>query len=139
MSYNTYKGYKGEIEVAEFLNKVFKEFGYKFVRVGGTEKNKKFLAGDVVLDYRTDPQEICVLRPYYIEVKKHSRPEVFNAAQKAKDDAESWNKLGYILFITKSPKGEYVKPQRIVVMEWETFGQIIKDFQCYAKQSSEGK
>lgn len=134
MSYNSYKGYKGEKEVAEFLTNTFKEFGYKFVRVGGTERNKKFLAGDVVLDYNTDPDNICVLRPYFIEVKKHSKPEVFSFATKAKDDAKSWNKLGYILFIIKSPKGEYTKPQKIVVMEWDTFGQIIKDLQWYANK-----
>lgn len=138
MSYNSYKGYKGEKEVAEFLSHTLKDFGYKFVRIGGTEKNKKFLAGDVVLDYRTDPENRCVLRPYYLEVKKQSRPDIFNSAQKAKDDAEAWNKLGYILFIIKSPKGEYVRPQKLVVMEWETFGQIIKDLQFYEEQSSKG-
>lgn len=130
MSYASQKGYKGEREVAEFLTNVFKQWGFKFMRIGGTEKNKKIFAGDVVLDYRTDKEQNCVLRDYYIEVKKQGKPNVFADYEKAKDDAEYWNKKGAIMFVIKSEKGKFDN-KKIVVLDWEIFAQLIKDLQYY--------
>jgi len=134
MSYETAKGSSGEREVAEFLTNLFKDFGFKFVRVGGAEKNKKILAGDVVLDYRTDPNRICVLRNYYLEVKKQARPNIWADARKAQDDAEWWGKRGYILFSIKSAKGEHINQynaEKLITMSWQTFSNLIKDLQNF--------
>jgi len=155
MSYASQKGYKGEREVAEFLTNVFKQWGFKFMRIGGTEKNKKIFAGDVVLDYRTDKEQNCVLRDYYIEVKKQGifagdvvldyrtdkeqncvlrdyyievkkqgKPNVFADYEKAKDDAEYWNKKGAIMFVIKSEKGKFDN-KKIVVLDWQIFAQLV--------------
>lgn len=127
MSYSTSKGGDGERECSEFLNEVFKEFGFKFFRVGGAERWKRTLAGDVVLDAKTDPNGLCVLKPYYIEVKKRENLQVFNSLAKAEDDAEHWGKFGAIGYFIKQGRGH--QGERIIAMGLKTFERLMSELQ----------
>jgi hypothetical protein len=133
MAYSNQKGWQGQEEVKIFLEKIFKDFGIQFFNVSGSEKKKKVMAGDVVKNDKTDPMNKCVLAPYFIEVKKQASPNIFKCAEKAKDDAESWGKNDFILFVNKQKRGELGRNagQKLVVMSWKTFGDIIAELQGF--------
>jgi hypothetical protein len=133
MSYASKKGWQGQNEVKDFLESIFKEFGFKFYNVTGSEKNKKVMAGDVVLDFKSDPDNLCLLEPYFLEAKKQGQPQVFQCYSKAQDDAISWGKRGSILFAIKQKKGTLGpgSSEKIVVMSWKIFNDLIKELQSY--------
>jgi hypothetical protein len=141
MSYSSSKGYDGEVQVADFLSKTFAYSNYQFMRVGGPERAKKVFAGDVVINPSTskDRGEGCILKDYFIEVKKQGHINFWADTDKARDDAKWAGKRGYILFAILSERGVHtgVAPKRLVAMDWSTFASIIEELQGYrdAEQS----
>ena len=80
MKINPYrKGYRGEKELEATLRKYFPNYLIK--RIGGTEKSRAFLTGDVF-----SPDGI--LKRFHWENKNRERLNVFKAYCKAKDDGE---------------------------------------------------
>jgi hypothetical protein len=137
MSYSTKKGYDAEKEIEQFLNSIFEPFGIKWARVGGTERNKKVLAGDVAIVRGREKQ--CVLGNYLIEVKRHARLDLWSFVEKARDDAKWWNKKSYILFAEQQARGEKVGFRKVVIMDYDTFGDIVRELQGYYEiQSPKG-
>lgn len=139
MGYSNDKGKSGEYKVADFLNEIFGEFNYPFIRFGGVEKNKKVFAGDVGLDPRCKNKESCILFPYFIESKKKANINFWADAQKANDDAQWFNKRGYILFVQKQERGSKVGDRRLAVMSWETFGNIARELQGFIEENNKGR
>ncbi len=141
MGYSNKKGWIGQEEVKTFLENVFSQQGFKFFNVNGSERSKKVLAGDVIIDRKSDKNDECVLNKYFIEVKKMASPSVFSIIDKATDDARWWGLRDYIAFISRSPRGEVTtKKDRIVVMSWDTFKSLMEQLQGYeSEQSSKSK
>ena len=137
MSYATKKGYDGEVELAEFLTDIFSQQGFEWFRVGGVERNKQTLAGDVCLKDSTDPDRECVLRDYLFDAKKQAQPHIWNALEKAEDDAETWGRWGAILYIIKQAKGS--RGDRLVAMRPETFERLIRELQGWRSQEEENE
>lgn len=129
MSYSSQKGYRSEVEVAHRLTMLHKDVGgQKFVRIGNPEKQKKILAGDVVLMPNSDPNNLSFLQRYFLEVKAHAKPEVISIFQKAEDDAGYSGKWGSISYIIRQAKGDK-RDVELVVMSPETFFRIAKKLQ----------
>lgn len=133
MSYNTDKGKHEEWEISNFLNEIFSRFGYEFKRIGGAEKMKSTIAGDVALIKKKDTN--CVLDGIYLEVKKQASPNIWKDFGKAEQDAMRWGKASPILFTCKQAKGE--KGKRLVVMNQQTFQKIIYELQSYRDTTKE--
>ena len=133
MSYASAKGRKGQYEVRDFLDNLFKEFGFNFISISGSEKNKKIMAGDVLLNTKSDPYFQCLLGDYFLEVKNQAQPNIFADLAKAQDDSYSWGKRGPILFAIKQKRGQFGPnaSQKVVVMSWKVFAFIIKELQGY--------
>jgi hypothetical protein len=129
MSYASKKGYEGQYELRDLLNDALEEFGYRFASIGGTERSKKLLAGDVVLLKASDPHNQCLLNDYYLEAKKHASGNVFESLMKAEDDSRYWSKLGAILYFARQAAGK--KGERLIAMSPTTFVRIIKHLQGY--------
>ena len=138
MSYATQKGYHGEVEVADFLSKTFSYSGFQFMRVGGPERAKRVFAGDVVLNPKTskDHGDGCILKDYFIEVKRQGHINFWGDTDKARDDAKWHGKRGYILFALLHSKGEHAA-KKLVAMDWSVFASIMEELQGYrdAEQS----
>ena len=130
MSYASRKGYDGEVEMASYLNQVFSPFKFRFVRIGGIERNKKMLVGDVVLDHRTDPKELCFLRQYFLEAKKRSTIDLWRVIEETEKKAKLLNKWGTIVYATKQGRGSK-REGTIIAMTKETFARIAKELQSY--------
>lgn len=138
MAYANRKGYEGEKETEAFLNSFLSPLGFKFMRVGGTERNKRVFAGDVVLNPRaTSSKTPCVLSDYFLEVKKRGTIDIWGTTDKAREDAEWWGKRGYILFATLQRKGEVGKGgKKLVVMDQSTFERLVRELQGFLNEQS---
>jgi hypothetical protein len=130
MAYANAKGATGEREFAEFLTLKSKPFGHKYVRIGNTERGKKFLHGDVVLDPRSDPKKTAFLSDYFLESKFMAHPNVFEIIQEHEVKAREYGKTGVIAYIIKQEKGSK-RDGTIIAMTPETFGRLIQDLQGY--------
>lgn len=133
MSYATKKGYDGEKEVERLLTGALDPFGFVFMRMGGTERNKKIIGGDVALNVIESGKKgrlagDCVISPYYLEVKKRASINIPMVLEKAERDAALWGKRGAIVFCIFQPKGK--RGKRSVVCSFEVFKEII----AYAQQ-----
>lgn len=133
MSYASEKGANGEREAAGYFSDVFAPQGYKFVRIGGAERNKKFLHGDVVLDHRTDKDSRCFLRDYFIEVKKRERVDPYEVLEEAEKHSRELGKGGEVLYLIRQGKGEK-RDGTIVVMSPKTFKFIARHLQGYIEE-----
>ncbi len=130
MSKASYKGYKGEVEFAELLIDIFKNWNYEFVRRGGQERFKKIHAGDVVLDPRTDKNEKCFLRNYFLEAKKHATPDLWAIMREAEKNAKEHYKHGAIAYIRKSGEKRSDNGE-LIVMTPQTFKRIVVELQGF--------
>lgn len=126
MSYNTRKGYNGEVEFAKYLSKTL---GLDYVRVGGAEAGKKILVGDVV----RRGGGFCFLDNYFLESKKMAHPNVMEIVREHDEKGKQYGKWGSICYITKQEKGDK-RTGTIVAMSPETFARIIKDLHGYYEQ-----
>ena len=133
MAYANAKGSDGEREFAGFLTSVLASYGFKFVRIGNTEKGKKLLHGDVILDYRTDPKELCFLRNYFLEAKKRGTLNLFEIMQEAENNADTYNFHGAIVYAVRQRKGKRSgragNSEKLIVMRPETFGRMLQEIQ----------
>ncbi len=129
----------GEIETASFLNERLGNLGFEFIRVGGVEKTKKIFAGDIIVSPRSkkDARE-CVLFPYFLESKKRATVNFWELSDKARDDADSSGKRGYIMFVQKQAKGEKVRDRKLVVMDWHTLAALLVEIQGYRNEEKHG-
>jgi hypothetical protein len=133
MSYASKKGWQGQKEFKDFLDKLFEPQGFQFISITGSEKNKKLAAGDVIIRQNTDPHNLCVLSDYFLEAKKQAQPNVFRDLEKAEDDAKMWGKHGAILYTSKQGRGH--KGFAIIAMTPQTFARLIRELQGYRQES----
>ena len=133
MSYSSKKGYVGEVEFASFLNATLKEFGHEYVRMGKQERNKKFYFGDVVINPKTDPKGLSVLKDYFLESKVHALPQVINIFEEAEANARTYGKRGSICYIVKQAGGQKRKSE-FIVMSKLTFASILRELQGWRQE-----
>lgn len=133
MSYANKKGATGEREAAEFFNEVFKEWGHQFMRIGGQEKNKKMLHGDIIVDRSTDKEEKNMFGKYFLEVKTRAAMNIWDVVQEAKDNASTYGKHGSIVYATKQGKG-HKREGTIIAMTKDTFQRICRELQGYRSE-----
>ena len=139
MSYSSQKGYKGEVEAANFFDSLVKPI-HHICHIGGIESRKMVLSGDVAVlssckkhrfKGQFDPKE-CPFYDYFIEVKCQNRPNIWKDFEKAENDANlagKWGVIGY--FIKQSTKkgqrgGNWrnFQGKRLIVMTPETFSKF---------------
>ena len=130
MSYSTRKGYDGEVEFAEFLTDAMRPYGINFLRIGGTERGKKTLVGDVIVDKRTDPDGNCFLDKYFLESKRHASPVISNILEEAEANARMYGKASSICYITKQKAGSK-RDWTLIAMTPSTFARIATELQGY--------
>lgn len=135
MSYNNQKGWSGETEFAKFLTDTSKQFGHKYVRIGNTERGKKFLHGDVVLDPRTNKNKNAFLQDYFLEAKFMAHPDVFKIIAEHEAKAKEYGKIGTIAYIIKQEKGSK-RVGTIIAMTPDTFSKIIKELQGFREEET---
>lgn len=125
MAYANRKGKKAEIESAKFYSKIT---GFKVVRVGNVEKNKKIMHGDNVVI--NDPDRKCVLSDYFLETKCREKINIFEILEEAESNARTYGKYGSIIYAVKQKKGNW-REGTAIIMTKETFGRIIQELQGY--------
>lgn len=130
MSYASEKGAAGEREFASFLNNVFHDHGFSFMRIGGTERNKKVLHGDVVLDTRTDKNGFCVLKHYFLEAKKRKTINLWDVLEQTEKKADELYKHGSIIYAIRQGEGKK-RDGVVIAMTPKTFKSIMQDYQAY--------
>ena len=135
MGYAQKKGYENEIEFAGYLDDIFKFDNFKFQRIGNAETNKMTLHGDVIIDSRTDRDEKCFLRRYFLEAKCHAQPNLFDILTESEKNAQKYSKHGSIAYIVKQKKG-HKREGTIVAMSTETFRRICRELQGYINEEN---
>jgi len=136
MGYVNYKGWEGETEFAKYLTDCFKGFKYKLVRIGGQEKNKKLLTGDVILDFRTDKKGKCLLKDYFLEAKKHADPNLFAIMKEAEKNASMYGKRGAIVYVVKQGKG-FHRDGELIAMSSNAFKRLIVELQGFINEQQD--
>lgn len=124
-------GYYGEVAVAEKMNRAFP--GHHFVRIGGTEKRKRSMGGDVLCLQSNRPGKPrctwgsdCPLRRLYVDVKYRKSVSVPSWWAKVVDDATMFdiNNEPVLIWMkdTKKYKGWMVRwssdPTQYTFDEW---------------------
>jgi hypothetical protein len=123
MSYNTKKGYEGEVEFAKYLSKTL---GKDYVRVGAPEAGKKILFGDVV----RRGGGFCFLDNYFLESKRMAHPNVIDIVNEHDEKGKQYGKWGSICYVVRQEKGEK-RTGEVIAMSPETFARIIRELQGF--------
>lgn len=118
------------MEAAGYFSDIFSAQGFKFVRIGGPERQKKMLHGDIVLDLRTDDKKKCFVYPYFIEVKKRAKMDAFTVLEEAEQHAEETGKWGSILYLIRQSSGSK-RDGVMIAMTPHTFRKVAQHLQGY--------
>ena len=126
--YRKQKGANFERFIAQELTELFKEWGFKFYRSPSQERWKT-RSGDVNLLERTDPEGICIMRRYHLEVEHKKNPRYLQKLEKAIDDG---NRAGREAAIYIGKKTGY---EPFVMMSWKDFKKILLELQGFIKET----
>lgn len=114
MSYASKKGWQYEHDIAKMLCKLFPNI--KFVNVGGSEKTRKVLQGDVaviVKDMNSTMENVW--HNLFIECKCQAHPCIKTITDKTEKDSKLYGKWGYVCFIKKQQQGHKATEELVVL------------------------
>jgi len=112
------KGYRGERELVETLKRYFPRYRNKIKRIGGTEKSRALLTGDVFCP--------CgVLSRFHFENKQREKLNIFKTVKKTTDDAQ-----GRIPVIRWSKS----RQQPLIILREKDFLNILAELDGYINE-----
>lgn len=113
MSYASKKGSDYERQVAKLLCSLYPDI--KFVNVGGAEKTRKVLQGDVaVIAKDKDNTMESMWRNIFIECKCQANPHIKGIVENAKKNAQLYGKYGFVCFIKKQRQGHHADNEVVI-------------------------
>jgi hypothetical protein len=114
MSYRSKKGWQYEHETAKMLCALFPDI--RFVNVGGAEKTRKVLQGDVAVIAKDECSTMeNVWKNLFIECKCQANPCLKSILEKAKNDAEIYGKWGCVCFVKKQKQGHKATSEIVIL------------------------
>lgn len=121
------KGRAFEEEKAREITQYFKDFGCKFIRIGGIEKHKITRLGDIGGRdcWKCGHQDYCPLREYFWELEFRDNPQVLRKWKKAMDDAQYKKPLVWFKK-THSVEGIILRPKDFLSLLYSVFETKIK-------------